>query len=274
MLKDFLKILLEAGEIVRSGYHSNKHIDFKGNIDLVTDFDKKTEAFLKEKIQALFPEYKIMAEESEKISISEDDKVIYIDPIDGTTNFVHGVPFVGISVGIFNGKIGQFGAVYNPIMDELYYAEYNKGAYLITDIFNKELNIDELDLYSNDYKIKVRDNDELIKSLVATGFPYVKDNIPLLLNILERVLNETRGIRRAGAASLDLCYVARGVYDLYYETKLKPWDMAAGLIIVKEAGGINTTIEGKELIISKDTSVVASNSKLNEVFHNLIKDLL
>ena len=209
MVKEFLKIMLEAGNIVRDGFHSNKNIDFKGNTDLVTNFDKLTEKFLKEKISLLFPDYKILAEESELIEISKDDKVIYIDPIDGTTNFVHGVPFVGISVGIFNGIKGELGAVYNPILDELYFAEFNKGSYLFQDLHRNNQSIDSIDIYSKENKLQVRDNKELINSLVATGFPYVKDNLPFLMEILSRVLKETRGIRRAGAASLDLCYVAR-----------------------------------------------------------------
>lgn len=253
MLKQVTDIVLEAGEIVRNGFQSNKDIKFKGSVDLVTEYDVKTEQFLKEKLSKLFPDYQIVAEESfENEEIKEN--VIYIDPIDGTTNFVHGFPFVAISVGIYSGKEGKYGVVYNPILEELYSAEQGMGA------------------FCNNEAIKVSTTSSLINSLIATGFPYKKDNLPYLMKVLEEVLKNTRGIRRAGAASLDLCYTAKGIFDLYYETRLKPWDMAGGMVILREAGGIVTHLDGRYHDIDSD-SLIASNGLLHKEFLNLLNEI-
>lgn len=255
MLKQISDIVLEAGEIVKTGFNSNKNIKYKGEVDLVTEYDVKTEEFLKEKLQKLFPDFKIIGEESNNNTNEyPNENVIFIDPIDGTTNFVHGVPFVAVSVGVITEKEGKYGVVYNPILDELYSAETGMGA------------------YCNGTQIKVSSTPSLINSLIATGFPYKKDNLPYLMKVLEQVLLHSRGIRRAGAASLDLCYTARGIYDLYYETRLKPWDMAGGLIIVREAGGIVTKLDGRYHEMDSD-SLIASNGLLHVEFLNLLNEI-
>ncbi len=255
MLKQISDIVIEAGEIVKKGFYSEKDIKHKGEVDLVTEYDVKTEDFLKDRLHKLFPDCTIVGEESNyNASDYPTEHVIFIDPIDGTTNFVHGVPFVGISVGIMTEKEGRYGVVYNPILNELYTAETGMGA------------------FCNGQQIKVSTTATLINSLIATGFPYEKDNLPYLMKILEDVLKATRGIRRAGAASLDLCYTARGIYDLYYETRLKPWDMAAGLVIVREAGGIVTKLDGRYHDMDSD-DLIASNGLLHVEFLNLLNEI-
>lgn len=254
MLKQISDIVLEAGSIVKEGFYSAKNINHKGEVDLVTDFDIRTENFLKEKLQKVFPSFTIVGEETSAEGSYPAENVIFIDPIDGTTNFVHGVPFVAVSVGIITDSETKYGVVYNPILDELYSAETGKGA------------------FCNGSPLKVSDNASLINSLVATGFPYKKDNLPYLMKVLEEVLKSTQGIRRAGAASLDLCYTAKGIYDLYYETRLQPWDMAGGIIIVREAGGIVTKLDGRYYDMDDD-SLIASNGLIHKEFLNILNEI-
>ena len=212
----------------------------------------KTEIFIKDKLSKIFPNHKIIGEETSTNPFDDFNNAIFIDPIDGTTNFVHGFPFVSISIGVYTDRIGHYGVVYNPVMNELFYAENGKGAFL------------------NNKKILVSNKDRLSKSLCATGFPYIKDELSYLMDILKKVLSVSRGIRRAGSAALDLCYVAKGVFDLYYERNLKPWDISAGMIILKEAGGLVTDFEGKEQNL-KTGSLIASNGLVHNEFLELIK---
>ena len=254
MLKQISDVVLKAGSIVSSGFHSAKTIKHKGEVDLVTEYDIRTENFLKEKLQKIFPSFTIIGEETHAEGKYPSENVIFIDPIDGTTNFVHGVPFVALSVGVITDTETKYGVVYNPVLDELYSAETGKGS------------------FCNGLPIKVSETSSLINSLISTGFPYKKDNLPYLMKVLEEVLKTSRGIRRAGAASLDLCYTARGIYDLYYETRLQPWDMAGGLIIVREAGGIGTKLDGRYHDMDSD-SLIASNGLLHREFLNLLNEI-
>lgn len=142
--------------------------------------------------------------------------------------------------------------MYNPILNEMFCAEKGKGAFL------------------NGNKISVSNKESLSKSLCATGFPYMKEELPYLMKILEKTLSISRGIRRAGSAAIDLCYVAKGVFDLYYERNLKPWDISAGMIILKEAGGLVTDFDGNEQNL-KTGSLIASNGLVHNEFLELIK---
>ena len=251
MLKSIAEIAIEAGEIIKRGISADKHINYKGRIDMVTDFDVRVETFLKEKLAVLFPQHEMVGEESAKSIQKREGNAIYIDPIDGTTNFIHGFPFVSISIGVYSDGEGRYGVVYNPILNELFTASKGGGAFL------------------NGNKIEVSKTPCLEQSLCATGFPYAKDNIPFLMKMLEKTLITTRGIRRAGSAALDLCYVAKGVFDLYYETTLKPWDISAGIIIVREAGGIVTNLDGSFQDLASDT-IIASNGLVHDEFLKLI----
>ena len=175
---------------------------------------------------------------------------IIIDPIDGTTNFVNKVPHTAISVGVYKDKKPYIGVVYNPILDELYFAKNKKGAFL------------------NGKKIKVSIEDDLQKSLLATGFPYSSgENTKDLKDVIkkiENILPECQDLRRLGSASIDLCMVAKGVYEGYYEMNLKPWDVSAGIIILSEAGGTVSNIAGTTYDMFKDKYIVATNGKIHD----------
>jgi len=228
MLSKIEKAVLKAGEHLLKGFNSTKQVSHKGKIDLVTQYDVEVEKILLNELSFMSGEYDFVAEETHK-ERAKKDKAIYIDPIDGTTNFIHGFPFCCISVGVYNGNEGLAGVVYNPVMNEMFIAEKGGGAFL------------------NGERIYASEKSRSIDCLVATGFPYgiAEGQENNILDILACVLKNTRGIRRAGSAALDLCYTARGVFDGYYEFNLSPWDIAGGAVVATEAGcrvtGINDT---------------------------------
>lgn len=250
LLEALLVSAKEGGEILRCGFYSAKDIEFKGSVDLVTEFDKAVEACVVRRLSELLPELGIVGEEGSLIN-PHSSVTAYIDPIDGTTNFIHGVPHTAVSIGVWDGLRPVAGVVYNPILDELYFAEYGCGA------------------YCNNSRIYVSKTNELIKSLVATGFPYTKyenrQDLDWVLARLERVLPSTRDVRRLGSASLDLCYTAKGVFDAYYEINLKPWDYAAGAIVLLEAGG-RVCNEKQELINMREKLIIGTNSEIFDKF--------
>lgn len=257
MNKELKEVILEAGEILREGYYGEKELTFKSEIDLMTQYDMKIELFLKEKLAKIFPDYTIIGEETTK-EITHPDKAIYIDPIDGTTNFVHKVPFVAISVGIWENGKGETGVVYNPILNEFFYAEAGKGAFLNGD------------------RIEVSKTETLEHSLIATGFPYTKieqgKDYHWTMESLGSILPYTRDVRRLGSASIDLCYIAKGVFDGYYEINLKPWDVSAGVIMVEEAGG-KISNEKMETYTLDDRIIVATNSRIQRKVAEKIRSL-
>lgn len=248
MQKKLIKIIKKAGKILKKGYYSNKDVTFKAKKDLVTKYDVAVENYLKKEFSKYFKEFNLIAEESDNSQIKFSNSII-IDPIDGTTNFVNGVPHTAISVGVYKDKKPYIGIVYNPILDELYTAKVGYGAFL------------------NGKKIKVSNEDDLIKSLLATGFPYSSaENSQDLESVVEKIkviLPACQDLRRLGSAALDLCLVAKGVYEGYYEMNLKPWDVSAGIIILSEAGGMVTNIEGNEFDMFEDKYLLATNGKIH-----------
>ena len=248
-----IEIVKEAGEILKYGYYHEKKINYKSEIDLVTQYDLKIEKFLKEKLHYLYPDYEIVAEESYKGN-KISNRSIFIDPIDGTTNFVHNIAYVCISLGIWIDNKPVEAVVYNPILDELFWAKKDIGAFL------------------NDQKIYVSKSEKLTTSLIATGFPYTKikkgKDYRWVIDTMANLLPYTRDIRRLGAAAIDLCYVACGRFAGFYEINLKPWDVAAGILLVKEAGGKVTNHLGKEYKFGD--IIVASNGLIhNELVKNM-----
>lgn len=256
MKEKLIDIIKEAGEIFKEGYNSVKDITFKGEKDLVTQYDVAVENFLKEKFFKEFPDFNIIAEESNNENIEFNDSII-IDPIDGTTNFVNSVPHCAISVGIYKDKKPYIGIVYNPILDELYSAQKGQGA------------------YCNGKRLKVSDDEKLETSLIATGFPYSssndKDDLNFVIENLKNILPKCQDIRRLGSAAIDLCMVARGTYEGYYEINLKAWDVSAGIIILQEAGGFVSNHLGDEYNMFRDKCIVASNSKVHKELLGLIR---
>ncbi|AXX94287.1 inositol monophosphatase family protein [Arcobacter ellisii] len=255
MKKELIKIIKKAGKILKKGYYSNKDVTFKAKKDLVTKYDVAVENYLKAKFTKKFKEFNIIAEESDNANIEFNDSII-IDPIDGTTNFVNGVPHTAISVGVYKDKKPYLAIVYNPILDELYEAKIGKGAFL------------------NGKQLKVSDETELQKALLATGFPYTsgsnEDDLNDVVKKIKDILPLCQDLRRLGSASIDLCLVARGTFEGYYEMNLKPWDVSAGVLILSEAGGKITNINGDEYNLFEDKYIVATNGKIHD---ELIKNL-
>ena len=251
MKKDLIKIIKKAGKILKEGFYTDKNITFKAKKDLVTQFDVAVEKYLKKKFSKRFKNFNIIAEESDNSNIEFNNSII-IDPIDGTTNFVNGVPHTAISVGVYKNKKPYLAIVYNPILDELYTAKIGKGAFL------------------NGKRLKVSSEDNFQKSLIATGFPYTsgsdENDLNDVVKRIKDVLPLCQDLRRLGSASLDLCYVACGTYEGYYEMNLRAWDVSAGILIVTEAGGKISNINGDEYTLFEDKFLVASNGKIHSEF--------
>ncbi|MFV7789790.1 inositol monophosphatase family protein [Aliarcobacter lanthieri] len=249
MKKKLIKIIKKAGKILKKGFYSNKDVTFKAKKDLVTKYDVAVENYLKKEFSKRFKEFNIIAEESDNSNIEFNNSII-IDPIDGTTNFVNGVPHTAISVGVYKDKKPYIGVVYNPILDELYVAKIGKGAFL------------------NGKKLSVSTEYDLQKSLLATGFPYTsgsnEDDLNDVIKKIKDILPHCQDLRRLGSASIDLCMVAKGTFEGYYEMNLKPWDVSAGVLILSEAGGKVTNIKGEQYNLFKDKYIVATNGKIHE----------
>ena len=236
-------IAIEAGEIIRKGYHASKQVTHKGVVDLVTEYDVATEKFALERLAVLFPDYVLVGEESHHGSYHYD-KAIYIDPIDGTTNFVHGFPHLAISIGVWEQGEPVMAVVYNPILEEMFWAVRGEGAYL------------------GERRLSVSSQDTLQQALIGTGFPYAKVDAGIeyhwVIDCLTNLLPHIRDIRRLGAAAVDLCYLAEGRIDAFYEIDLKPWDVAGGILILLEAGGEVSSVSG-EAFGFDSKSIVCSN---------------
>ena len=203
-------------------------VEQKGRNDYVSEVDRNAERAVIDTILKHYPEHAILAEESGQQG--ESDYTWVIDPLDGTTNFLHGFPVFCVSVGLMHKNRLEHGAVYDPLRQELFTASRGQGAQL------------------DGRRIRVSQLNSLERALIGTGFPFRDSNIPLqpYLNMLQTVLVNTSGVRRVGAAALDLCYVAAGRLDAFWETGLSKWDMAAGTLIIREAGGIVSGMDGSE----------------------------
>ncbi len=250
-----IKAAKEAGALLKARIGKPGIIEHKGAIDLVTELDQQAEEMIIGIIRKEFPEHAILAEESGATETSDKTEEKFrwvIDPLDGTTNYAHGFPFFAVSIALeVNGSV-ELGVVYNPMAYELFAAEKGKGARL------------------NDTNIRVSATKTLNDSLLVTGFPYdIRTSAENNLENFKNFALKAQAIRRAGSAALDLCYTACGRFDGYWELKLKPWDVAAGALIVEEAGGqisdFNSDpfdIYGKECLAS------------NSIIHDQMLDIL
>lgn len=242
---DVLDIVREAGELIGRNHRLPREIRKKGSNDLVTETDVAVEELLKKRLAALLPDSRFLAEESAP-GAPLGERTWVIDPLDGTTNFAHGLPFVATSVALWDGDAPLVGVVNLPLLGECFSAVRGGGAIL------------------NGESIRVSATDELSDALVATGFPYdIPTHLPQILEHLDRMLPRTQGLRRPGAAALDLAYVACGRYDGFYESALKPWDTAAGILLVREAGGCVTRYDRREAYTPGDASILASNGRVH-----------
>jgi myo-inositol-1(or 4)-monophosphatase len=234
-----------AGDILRAGFNKSNQVELKGEIDLVTEVDQKSETYILAEIKNRFPEHKILAEEG-GVTEGNSGHSWYVDPLDGTTNYAHGLPIFSVSIAYaFRGEV-LLAVVFNPITDELFTAEKGKGAWL------------------NGESIHTGSRTELNKSLLVTGLPYDRFTNPdNNLDNIKHMALKVRGVRRLGSAALDLCFVADGRVDGFWEIRLEPWDLAAGMLVASEAGAVVTKRDGSGDLLKPPVSVVAANPDLH-----------
>ena len=229
--------------MLRAAFGTEHSITYKGEVDLLTEIDEQAERLIREELLGTFPTYGMLAEEGGELTGEEDVRWI-VDPLDGTTNYAHQLPIFCVSIALERSGEVILGVVHDPMGEETFIAERGRGATL------------------NGGPIKVSDTDELIRALIATGFPYDRAEMPEALELFGRFAATTQGMRRLGSAALDLCYVASGRIDGYYERGIWPWDLAAGSVIVEEAGGNLTNYRGDVLDLD-GREIVASNGRLH-----------
>ena len=232
-----------AGEILRANFGGEQAVRYKGEVDLVTEVDEQAEREIGGMLRGAFPDYGILAEEGGALPGAGEYRWI-VDPVDGTVNYAHGLPVFCVSIALERAGELILGVVHDPMREETYVAERGAGATL------------------NGRPIRVSDTDELIRALVATGFPYDRETMPVALDLFARFAVLAQGMRRLGSAALDVCYVAAGRLDGYYERGVRPWDIAAGVLILEEAGGMVTDFRGEKLDL-EGLEIVASNTALH-----------
>jgi myo-inositol-1(or 4)-monophosphatase len=247
MLKTTLLNAAQAGaERLQHFFNGTFSVSNKEGINnLVTEADHAAEKAIMDVILNDFPDHSILSEESTEITTGSDTKWI-IDPIDGTVNFANGIPICCVSIGVEKEGKMIMGVVYNPLMNELFFAQAGFGASL------------------NDKKISVSDKTEVLKSCLVTGFPYTYLDAPNgPLQVFEKLIRQGIPVRRLGSAAIDLCWVAAGRFDGFYEHKLQAWDSAAGFLIVQEAGGMVTDFKG-DPYSPYQPHIIATNGKIHE----------
>lgn len=250
-LPRILEIIRESGALVMDHWRKPRNIRLKGRIDLVTETDLAVEAFLKERLKDVVPGATFMAEES-ATSRTPHGTCWIIDPIDGTTNFAHSLPFVATSVGLWHEGRVLLGVVNAPVLGECFWAVRGGGA------------------FRDGEPLCVSDREPLEQAVVATGFPYtISEDVDTVLARLRKALVTTRGVRRCGAAAIDLAFVASGRFDAFYEADLKPWDTAAGWLLVEEAGGRVTGFDGAPYDFSNE-GILASNGRVHEAMREVL----
>ncbi len=251
-----------AGALLREYYHRGVATEYKGEVDLVTVADRESEKLLVEQLHAQWPDYGVLGEEGTR-SQMECEYRWYIDPLDGTTNFAHGFPAFCVSMGLEHRPVGTptdtdgeliAAVIYDPLRDEMFLAEKDQGAYL------------------NGRRIHVSATETLAESLIATGFPSRKRHGNPNVHFYHEVTLRSHGVRRAGSAALDLAYTACGRLDGYWEFKLNSWDTAAGVLLVREAGGMVTYIDGSPFHLAS-AEVLASNGKIHATLVRLFEDM-
>ena len=242
----------KAGQLLKENISKSDEIFYKGAVDLVTPFDTKAQRTILDHLSSFFPDHGYLAEEGLSQNKGAEMRWI-IDPLDGTTNYAHHFPVFTISIALERRSEIILGLVYDPMREEMFSALKGKGAFL------------------NDKKISVSDIDELDKSLLATGFPYdVRVNQENNVSHFNNFIIRAQGIRRCGSAAMDLCYVACGRFDGFWELKLKPWDVAAGTLIVQEAGGQVSDFRGGEFSIF-GSEVLATNGAIHQQMVDILE---
>ena len=240
--------VLHAGAIQRTHFGTDVQVDKKGVIDLVTQVDLKVERWFRDLIRERFPTHAVLAEELDDRSGPAGPKYCWVfDPLDGTVNYAHGLPIFCASLALEIDGVPSVAAVYDPLREELFTAESGAGARL------------------NGAPLRVSGTPALVDAMLCTGFPYdVHETVDEVVGLFGAFVAQARAVRRLGSAALDLCYVAAGRFDGFWEQRLHPWDMAAGALIVTEAGGRVSTMAGVPFD-SREGSIVATNGLLHDV---------
>lgn len=256
LLDDVLAAARAAGEIIAEHHKKPRRVKHKGRIDLLTETDLAVEEFLKNRLGPFLPGASFMAEESYTggpLADLGDDAVWIIDPLDGTTNFAHQIPFVATSIGLWSRGRVELGVINAPLLGECFYATRGGGA------------------FCNGAAIKVSGQDRLEDALVATGFPYsIAEDAAKITALLRPVLAAAQGVRRCGAAAVDLAFTAAGRFDAFYENGLKPWDTAAGMLLIEEAGGTISRYDGSPYTPGDDGILACSGAALHRAMLNIL----
>jgi len=241
------KLLRDFNEV------ENLQVSRKGPADFVSNADIAAEKTLHEELSRARPDFGFKLEEGGEIPAKDGNHFWIIDPLDGTTNFLHGLPHFAISIALMEGPNIIAGVILDPVKDELFWAQKGDGAFV------------------NDHRLRVSGRSRMADCVVATGIPFLgKTGHELFLREANEFMGISAGIRRFGTASLDLAYVAAGRFDGYWERGLSEWDMAAGIIIVREAGGLVTQIDGGEKMLEKG-DILASNSGINQSMLDILR---
>lgn len=235
----------KGGTVLREMWKKTRTIELKGGIDLVTDADRASEAALLAFLSTRFPGAAVLAEESGASGTGAGGLRFFVDPLDGTTNYAHGVPHFAVTIGVADERGIAAAATYDPLRDELFTAARGAGAYLGAD------------------RLRHSGRAELRGSLLVTGFPYdIHERHDFPLRLFGSFIRQARAVRRFGSAALDLAYVAAGRFDGFWELRLKPWDVAAGILLAREAGATVTDMDGGERMLESGDIVAASPALL------------
>jgi myo-inositol-1(or 4)-monophosphatase len=256
MLDLAIRAAREAGAILQEYAARGFQITNKGRINLVTEADLASERHIKELISSQFPTHRILAEESGVSAQVEtsDDYCWIIDPLDGTTNFSHGFPCYAVSIGIEHQGVMVAGVIYDPTRNEMFAAEHGAGATL------------------NGERIRVSDIDHLERALLVTGFPYdVRERMDVYMPAWRKFLEKAQGVRRLGAAAIDMCAIASGRMDGFWELGLNAWDTAAGWVIIEEAGGLVTKMDGSPFD-NYSASLLCTNGKIHKEMLTVLEE--
>ena len=246
-------IAREAGTLLMKYFHQGLKIEYKGDADLVTAADRASETLIRQRITQQFPAHDVLGEE-QGLNDQGSDYRWYVDPLDGTTNFAHGYPVFCVSMALEHSGRRIAGVIYDPTRDEMFSAELGKGAHL------------------NGKAIHVSKAAQLRECLLATGFPSHKRHKNPNIHFYHQITLRTHGVRRAGSAALDLCNVACGRFDGFWEFNLNPWDTAAGVLLVEEAGGKVTRFDGTEFRIDS-SETLGSNGLVHEALIHEFKEI-
>jgi myo-inositol-1(or 4)-monophosphatase len=247
---------LEAAKLLKDSFENTLTITYKSHIaDLVTDMDKKIEQFFIEKIQEAFPAHKVLGEEGYGDDVQSKSGVIWIiDPIDGTTNFIHQQSNFAISIGIYEDGIGIIGIIFDVANGDFYFAKRGEGAFL------------------NDVKLQPLENVTLSEAVIGVNATWVGPNRRINHENVQSIVKNSRGTRSYGSAAIELAYVASGKIDAYMTMRLSPWDFAAGLILLNEVGGIVTNADGQPIRLLDQNSILAGKPGLHgEILEHLLK---